>query len=273
MDEPAPNGGRINIGAYGGTVQASLTPERLPGQAFYPNPANGAVGVDRDAKLSWDPGSDAVVHDVYFGTENPPPFVSSQATTQFDPGWMDGDTVYYWRVDEIDSEGNNTPGAVWKFTTISASAPPPPKGRACFTGETGVWVDGTLVSISSVGLRRNVGRIDGATIKNSSLPLPYLGKVQELQEHAGVFECYDVLLQSGNRIGVAERHYFLTESGDWVAVQNLNTATKLQTPKGPIGIVSVTKRPMPYAGKVYNLKVEGSDRYLVGKDAVIVRDY
>jgi hypothetical protein len=65
----------------------------------------------------------------------------------------------------------------------------------------------------------------------------------------------------------------LTESGDWVAVQNLTTATKLQTPKGSIGIVSVTKRPTPYVGKVYNLKVEGSDRYLVGKDAVIVRDY
>jgi len=186
---------------------------------------------------------------------------------------MNRDTVYYWRVDEIDSEGNNTVGAVWKFTTSSGSAPPPPKGRTCFIAETGVWVDGTLVSISSVGLRRNVGRIDGAAIKNSSLTLPYLGKVQELQEHQGVFECHDVLLQSGNRIGVAERHYFLTESGNWVAVQNLKAGTKLQTPKGSIGIVSITKRPMPYVGKVYNLKVEGSDRYLVGKDAVIVRDY
>ena len=134
-------------------------------------------------------------------------------------------------------------------------------------------MDGTLVSISNITVRRNVGRIDGAAIKNSSLPLPYLGKVQELQEHQGVFDCYDILLQSGNRIGVAERHYFLTESSKWVAVQNLKTGTKLQTPKGPIGIVSVTTRPMPYVGKVYNLKVEGSDRYLVGKDAVIVRDY
>ena len=74
-------------------------------------------------------------------------------------------------------------------------------------------------------------------------------------------------------MSVAERHYFLTEPGKWVAVQNLTTATRLQTPKGPIGIVSITKRPMPYVGKIYNLKVEGSDRYLVGKDAVIVRDY
>ena len=44
-------------------------------------------------------------------------------------------------------------------------------------------------------------------------------------------------------------------------------------PKGSIRIVRITKRSTPYVGKVYNLKVEGSDRYLVGKDAVIVRDY
>jgi hypothetical protein len=270
LDEPVPNGSRINIGAYGGTVQASMSPDLLIGQAFNPYPANGAVGVDRDAKLRWDPGLDADLHDVYFGTEYPLPLVSSQHMTQFDPGRMDRDTVYYWRIDEIDSQGNITVGAVWKFTTSSVSVPPP-KGRTCFVAETGVWVDGTLVSISNVAARRSVGRIDGAAIKNSSMP--YLGKVEELQEHAGIFECHDVLLQSGNRIGVAENHYFLTGSGDWVAVQNLKTGMKLQTPKGSIGIVSVTKRPAPYVGKVYNLKVEGSDRYLVGKDAVIVRDY
>ena len=279
LAEPIPNGSRINMGAYGGTVQASMSPERPPGQAFNPNPANGAVEVNRNAILSWNPGLGAVSHEVYFGTENPPPLVSSQPTEyswamiQFEPGWMDGDTVYYWRVDEIDSEDNKTVGAVWKFTTISASAPPPPKGRTCFVAETGVWVDGTLVSISNVDLRRSVRRIDGAAIKNSSIPLPYLGKVQELQEHEGTFECHDILLQSGNRISVAERHYFLTESDDWVAVQNLKAGTKLQTLKGSIAIVSVTRRPVPYVGKVYNLKVEGSDRYPVGKDAVIVRDY
>ena len=270
LDEPAPNGDQINIGAYGGTVQASLTPERLPGQAFHPNPADGAFETDYNTKLSWEPGLDAVLHEVYFGTENPLPLVSSQATTQFDPGRMNPDTVYYWRVDEIDSKGNKTAGTVWMFITITVR---PPKGRGCFVAETGVWVDGALVSISGVTARRSVGRIDSAVAKNSSLSLPYLGKVEELQEHQGVFECHDVLLESGNRIGVAERHYFLTESGQWVAVQNLKTGTKLQTPKGSIAIVSVTKRPMPYVGKIYNLKVEGSDRYLVGKDAIIVRDY
>ncbi|NVM57459.1 MAG: hypothetical protein HWN51_05005, partial [Desulfobacterales bacterium] len=94
-----------------------------------------------------------------------------------------------------------------------------------------------------------------------------------LEEHEGTFVCYDVLLESGNCVSVADCHYFLTESGRWVALQNLKAGTKLQTTKGSIGIISVNERPMPYVGKVYNLKVEDSDRYLVGEDAVIVRDY
>jgi len=196
--------------------------------------------------------------------------MGNQTMTEFDPGWLDVNTTYFWRIDEINSNGTRT-GVLWSFTTGTGPVPPP-KGRTCFVAETDVWVDGTLVSISKAGERRSVGCND-APAKNSSMPLPYLGKVQELQEHEGTFECYDVVLRSGNSIGVAGCHYFLTESGGWVAVQNLKTGTKLQTPNGPIGIVSVTRRPMPYVGKVYNLKVEGSDRYLVGKDAVIVRDY
>ena len=260
LDEPIPNGGRINMGAYGGTVQASLTPERLLGQAFNPNPADGAVNVDDDAILSWNPGLDAVMHEVYFGTESPLPLVSSQATTQFDPGRMQRDTVYYWRIDEIDSKGNKTVGAGWMFITFSAYTPPP-KGRTCFVAGTNVWVSGALVPISKVGLEHSICGMNS------------FSKIQEVQEHKGTFTCYDVLLESGNCISVAENHYFMTESGQWISLHNLKTATKLKTSKGSIGITSVTKRPMPYAGKVYNIKVEGSDRYMVGKDAVIVRDY
>ncbi len=278
-DEPIPNGDRINMGAYGGTVQASMSPEQPLGQASNPNPANGAIEVDLNAILSWDSASNAVLHDVYFGTENPPPPVSnyeviapSQSEAQFDPGRMDPNTVYYWRIDEIDSVGNRIAGAIWQFTTTDTTVPPA-KGRACFVAETGVWVDGALVSISKVGVGRSISWADAVGIKGLSLPLPCPGKVEEVQEHEGVFECHDISLESGNRISVAERHYFMTESGNWVAVQNLKTGTKLQTPRGSVAIVSVTKRSMPYIGKVYNLRVGGSDRYLVGKDAVVVRDH
>jgi hypothetical protein len=72
---------------------------------------------------------------------------------------------------------------------------------------------------------------------------------------------------------VAENHYFMTESGQWLSLHNLKVGMKLKTSKGSVGIKSITKRPKPYTGRVYNLKIENSDRYLVGEDAIIVRDY
>lgn len=106
----------------------ALTPE-----ASNPNPPNGATGVDIYADLSWDPGIDAVSHDVYFGTINPPPFIKSQneTATTYDPGTMANDTIYYWRIDEFDGNVTHT-GYVWSFTTASvpgqASNPSPANG-------------------------------------------------------------------------------------------------------------------------------------------------
>jgi hypothetical protein len=113
----------------------------------------------------------------------------------------------------------------------------------------------------------------GQTVTNVACPATETTLIEKLEEHEGTFTCYDVLLESGNCISVAENHYFMTESGQWISLQNLKAGTKLKTSKGTVGIKSVTKRLMPYVGKVFNLKVAGSDRYLVGKDGIIVRDY
>lgn len=269
--ERFPNGGRINMGAYGGTPEASLSPRQLPllpGQASNPNPADGAVDVDVDANLTWTAGLDAVSHNVYFGPSiNDMVLVSfHQTITEFELERLDYEFTYYWRIDEVNGEGEIITGAVWTFTTVPPPPPPPPpKGRTCFLADTPVWVDRALVQISKVVAGQTIGKV--TCLANTSM------QIEKLEEHEGTFVCYDVLLESGNCISVADCHYFLTESGRWVALQNLKTGTKLQTAKGSIGIISVNKRPMPYVGKVYNLKVEGSDRYKVGKDAVIVRDY
>jgi len=139
---------------------------------------------------------------------------------------------------------------------------PPPKGRACFVPVTPVWVDGKLVQISKVTVGQTIGRqLCGA------LPL------EQVQEHEGTFECRDIVLDSGNTIGVVDAHCFMLASGQWIAAQNLTSGLRLKTLTGTVGVRSVTKRAVPYVGKVYNLKVKNSDRYLVGKDVVIVRDY
>jgi hypothetical protein len=90
-------------------------------QASVPNVTEVSITAD----LSWTAGPYATSHNVYFGTSDPPTFVRNQTSTIFDPGTMDYETRYYWRIDEVSKWGVNT-GDVWSFTTIEAPPPPPP---------------------------------------------------------------------------------------------------------------------------------------------------
>jgi hypothetical protein len=87
-----------------------------PAQASNPSPADTATDVSPYADLSWTAGSGATSHDVYFGTSSPGSSQGNQTETTFDPGTMDPNTTYYWRIDEINTVGTTT-GAVWSFTT------------------------------------------------------------------------------------------------------------------------------------------------------------
>jgi hypothetical protein len=126
----------------------------------------------------------------------------------------------------------------------------PPKGRGCFLADTPAMVNGKLVQISQVTASQTI---------------------EKLEEHDGTWECRDVVLDSGNTISVVEAHCFMLDSGQWVAAQNLTAGLRLQTLTGTVGIKSITTRS--FTGKVYNLKIQGSDQYMVGKDSVIVRDF
>jgi parallel beta-helix repeat protein len=262
LNEPIPNGARINIGAYGGTTEASLSPGEqprpLPDKASNPYPADGAVDVDEDVTLTWTAGLNVVSHDVYFGADIELVFFADTsdtrgtyrgrqtATSYTPPEGTHRYPYYYWRIDEIDSQGNTTKGAVWAFRTVN----PPPKGRTCFLPETPALVDGRLVQIRNVTVSRTI---------------------ESVQEHEGTFVCRDIVLESGNTISVVDAHCFMTDSGQWVAAQNLTTSLRLKTMTGTVGIKSITTRR--YTGKVYNLKIQNSEKYMVGKDSVIVRDY
>jgi hypothetical protein len=100
-----------------------------PQTAWNPNPPDGAKFIVPDADLSWSPGWGAVLHDVYFGTDQTKvadgtggTFKSIQPLTTYDPGLLEFEKVYYWRVDEHDSGGTKYPGAVWRFTTFRSGS-------------------------------------------------------------------------------------------------------------------------------------------------------
>jgi len=98
-----------------------------------PTPASGAHGVALDAVLAWIAGSGAASHDVYLGTDADAvssatiasaEFKGNQAAATFDPFGADdleGNTTYYWRIDEV-SPGGKTVGPVWNFMTVPARA-------------------------------------------------------------------------------------------------------------------------------------------------------
>ncbi|UCC97725.1 MAG: type II secretion system protein [Phycisphaerales bacterium] len=183
---------------------------------------------------------------------------------------VNDDNIYtFWDGSDIRKAGLPVAGTEPKGRTDSylvndgaagAGGVAPPKGRACFTPETPVWVNGQLVQISTAG--QSVGKQICAT---SSL--------EKVEEHQGTFECRDIVLESGSCISVVDAHCFMLDSGKWIAAQNLTSGLRLKTQNGTVGIKSVTTRTTAYTGKVYNLKVQGSDQYMVGNDAVIVRDY
>jgi hypothetical protein len=105
-------------GTTTGAVWSFTTEEVLapPLPASAPTPLDGAVDVPRNAILAWTAGAGSASHDVYFGTTNPPPFAGNQAGTSFAPGVMAKQTTYFWRIDEVNTQGT-TAGTVWSFTT------------------------------------------------------------------------------------------------------------------------------------------------------------
>jgi len=99
-----------------------------PGAVGNPQPAHDATDVQLNAILSWTPADSATSHQFYFGTDKEavrhadtgsPEYKGPKAldAESYDPGLLDADTTYYWRVDEVDDQGHVSTGPLWIFTT------------------------------------------------------------------------------------------------------------------------------------------------------------
>ena len=261
------------------TTWFATTPPVPPTPASNPNPTDGAIDTRADLVLTWLPSSDATWHDIYFGTTNPPEFQMSQTVATFDPGPLAYETTYYWRIDERNQAGTTT-GIVWSFSTWTA------KSSRCFPADTLVWVDGKPVPIIEVRPGQKVRMVDSAAEADGKfVPIVEMrpgrevsvfnnaAEVEWLQEHGvGRYDCYDMTFETGNSLVVVHSHNFLTVAGEWVAVENLRSGSKLQSLNGPITITSVVKRAMPFVGNAYNLKIRGANLFFVGKDGVAAVD-
>jgi len=119
-----------------------------PNQPSSPLPTNNTINVSVTNDVSWtggDPNTgDVVTYDVYFGTSSTPPrVVNNQSGTLYDPGTLNYNTLYSWRIVAWDNHGAMTTGPIWRFMTLANSPPvcgtPSPVNGSINLSLTLVW--------------------------------------------------------------------------------------------------------------------------------------
>ena len=151
---------RLNaVSNWGDLPQFGLSEVRFfykPVRARKTNPESGATDVDLAVTLQWRSGTEAVMHDVYFGTDeqavidgNAP--VTTVTETSYGPFSLDLDTTYYWKINEVNMVEMPTAweSDVWNFTTLEFLVvedfesyndldPDDPESKRIFN----TWIDG-----------------------------------------------------------------------------------------------------------------------------------
>ena len=140
-----------------------------PKTAYNPDPANGAEFVGPDnITLSWTPGFGAKLHTVYLGDDydevnNATAGVPS-GSASYDPGSLEREKVYYWRVDE--SDGLTTyKGDIWGFTTPGAAGAPQPGNGAMDVEHTAIltWTPAGTADSHNVYFGTDRDAVESAT--------------------------------------------------------------------------------------------------------------
>jgi len=116
------------IATYKGDVWGFTT----QGAVGSPDPSNGAVDVKHTPILNWTPGVYGASHQVYFGTDKDAVKYADTGSTEYkgagdlgsesyDPGKLQWNTTYYWRIDEANDVNPDSPwtGNLWSFTTAN----------------------------------------------------------------------------------------------------------------------------------------------------------
>jgi hypothetical protein len=154
-----------------------------PTFATNPNPIDGDLHEDTWVSLNWKAGGAAISHDVYFGdnfndvqagtTET---FHGNQSSTFYVVGitgfaYPDGlvpGATYYWRIDEVNDNGPNSPwkGDVWNFSIAPRTAynPDPTDGaESVYLNVELSWTPGFGAKLHTVYFGDNFEDVDNAT--------------------------------------------------------------------------------------------------------------
>jgi hypothetical protein len=177
-------------------------------------PINGAVDVTQTPILTWAPGFGAS-HEIYFGT-NPVALElkgsGNLGSESFEPGKLEWNTTYYWRIDEANNANVDSPwtGPLWSFTTANFLIIDDMESyNDIAEGEEGsnriylAWLDGY-----------DNPAINGSVVGNDPPPIAELTIVHSGNQSMPMI--YD------NAVGKSEATLTLTSNNDWT-VNGVNT--------------------------------------------------
>ncbi|MHC4434419.1 MAG: PA14 domain-containing protein, partial [Planctomycetota bacterium] len=155
--------------------------------AHSPKPSSGTEGLNLMSQLTWKPGDPAVSHEVYLGTDADAVANATKASPEYkgskalgeeslDPGLLDLDTTYYWRVDEVNNTNPDSPwkGNIWSFWTgdfvvvddfeaYNDIDPPDPASDRVFDN----WIDGFGTTTNGALVGNDLPPYAETTIVNS----------------------------------------------------------------------------------------------------------
>ncbi|NQT01564.1 MAG: hypothetical protein HQ580_06050, partial [Planctomycetes bacterium] len=189
------------------------------------DPANGAVDVTQTPVLTWVPGVFAASHQVYFDADketvknadtSSPEYKGTKdlGSESYEPGQLEWDTTYYWRIDEVNNANADSPwtGPLWSFTTANFLVvddfesyndldPADPNSNRIFNA----WLDGF-----------DNPAINGSVVGYANPPF-----VEQTIVHGGL---QSMPMSYDNAVGKSEATMTLTYPRDWT-VNGVNTLT------------------------------------------------
>lgn len=136
----------------------------LPAEAFWPNPASGAIRIDCFPNLRWKAGFSSESERIFFGMhprltecdlkevrQVECRYVNKQeiSSSCFSPGRLALGLTYYWRIDGVNARGVTT-GETWSFTTGSP-----------VEAEAGVRIEAEQMTISGGSLEASLAASGG----------------------------------------------------------------------------------------------------------------
>ncbi len=179
-------------------------------------PANSAVDVTQTPVLTWAPGLGAS-HEIYFGADEASLELKGNGnlgSESYDPGQLQWNTTYYWRVDEANSAKPDSPwtGPLWSFTTANfliiddfEAYNDLDEGQAGSNRIYLAWADGF-----------DNPAINGSTVGHLDPPF-----AEQTIVHSGN---QSMPMSYDNAVGKSEATSVLTSNRDWT-VKGVNTLT------------------------------------------------